>query len=83
MVDPQGPVLTCAGRQFHVRHHDGMEPAVLLMSGCGLAMEYWSGVNARLSERRVIAFDALGDAGPEGQGPFGRKAGLPVGKNDT
>lgn len=63
MVDPQGPVLTCAGRQFHVRHHDGMEPAVLLMSGCGLAMEYWSGVNARLSERRVIAYDRPGMGG--------------------
>lgn len=63
MVEPLGPVLLCGGRQFHVRARDGEGPAVVLMSGCGLAMEYWRPVADLLAGRRVIAYDRPGLGG--------------------
>lgn len=63
MVEPLGPVLMCGGRQFHVRARDGEGPAVVLMSGCGLAMEYWRPVTDLLPGRRVIAYDRPGLGG--------------------
>lgn len=68
MVEPRGPVLVCAGREFHVREHEGDAPPVVLMSGCGLAMEYWREVNRRLGDRRVLAYDRPGMGGTEWPG---------------
>lgn len=63
MVEPRGHVGTYAGRQLHVRGHAGQEPAVVLIAGCGLAMEYWRGVNNRLDDLHVIAYDRPGMGG--------------------
>lgn len=63
MVDPRGDVVRLAGRDFHWLSREGAGVPVLLMSGCGLAMEFWEPLLPLLSERRVVTYDRPGMGG--------------------
>ncbi|GAA1392677.1 alpha/beta hydrolase [Luteococcus peritonei] len=63
MIDPRGQVGRFAGRWMHWRERRGDGPAVVLMSGCGLAMEYWRELNRLLEGRHVLAYDRPGMGG--------------------
>lgn len=41
----------------------GARPPILLMAGCGLAMEFWRDVVQRMPERMVVAYDRPGMGG--------------------
>lgn len=63
MVEPRGEVSLCAGRQLHWRERPGEGPTVVLMSGCGLAMEFWRDLRRLLDGRRVLSYDRPGMGG--------------------
>ncbi|MEL4356929.1 MULTISPECIES: alpha/beta fold hydrolase [unclassified Luteococcus] len=60
MVEPKGHVVRCAGREMHWREREGTDPAVVLMSGCGLAMEFWRDLIGLLPGVRVLSYDRPG-----------------------
>ncbi|MEL4505883.1 alpha/beta hydrolase [Luteococcus sp. H138] len=63
MVEPKGRVALCAGRQLHWRERVGEEPAVVMMNGCGLAMEFWRDLIGLLPSVRVLSYDRPGMGG--------------------
>ncbi|ROR53609.1 pimeloyl-ACP methyl ester carboxylesterase [Luteococcus japonicus] len=62
-MEPKGDVTCCAGRELHWREKPGTEPAVVLMNGCGLAMEFWRDVVKLLDGVRVLRYDRPGIGG--------------------
>lgn len=63
MVEPKGRVSLCAGRQLHWRERVGEEPAVVMMNGCGLPMEFWRDLIGLLPSVRVLTYDRPGMGG--------------------
>lgn len=72
MVEPRGQVSRFGGREVHWRLREGRGPTVVLMAGCGLAMEFWADVAAGLDGRRVLAFDRPGMGGTRWPGHLPR-----------
>ncbi len=72
MVEPRGQVSRFGGREVHWRLREGQGPTVVLMAGCGLAMEFWADVAAGLGGRRVLAFDRPGLGGTRWPGHLPR-----------
>lgn len=62
-MEPKGHVTRCAGRELHWRETSGDEPSVVLMNGCGLAMEFWREVVQLLDGVRVLRYDRPGMGG--------------------
>ncbi len=63
MVDPVGTVSLFGGREIHWRERVGERPLVVLMAGCGLAMEYWREVVEHLPGLDLVAYDRPGMGG--------------------
>lgn len=75
MVEPFGSVARLGGHLVHWRERAGEQPAVILMAGCGLAMEFWRDVSRLMPERRVVAYDRPGMGGTPWPGHLPTLAG--------
>lgn len=63
MLEPSGHVDRLGGRLVQWRMQPGAHPPIVLLSGCGLAMEFWRDVVDRMPERMVVAYDRPGMGG--------------------
>lgn len=62
-VQPRGEVSRYGPYLIHWRERPGTGQTVLLMAGCGLAMEFWRDVVRRLAGRHLLAYDRPGLGG--------------------
>lgn len=74
MVEPLGTVARFGGHDVHWRERQGDGPPIVLMAGCGLAMEFWRQVSLGLPERHVVAYDRPGMGGTTWPGHLPRLA---------
>lgn len=58
-------VVRCAGRPYRVLERPGQGTPVVLMAGCGLAMQYWRPLATLLVGRHLLAYDRPGIGGTD------------------